>query len=131
MAARLTGREIKLQGVSGCPDTFTLVSASAVRIIDSSPQNGPPSTTMPGPSGTVTNLKIQQGVVYFRITSCRGGDPYFKFTSSDLPGGLSLLIAAQSAKRHVKVSTSITGAGECPVAGGGDVDLRAGGLWLL
>ncbi len=131
VAARVAGREVKLQGVTGCPDTFTLVSASAVRMIDSSPQNGPPSTAASGTSGLVTNLKLQQGVVYFRIASCSGSAPYFKFTSKDLPGGLGLLIAAQSAKRQVQVSTSISGNGECPAAGGGDVDLGWGGLWLL
>lgn len=132
LAARLGGREIKLQGVAGCPSAATLVDASAVRIVDSSPAAGPPTDPQTGLAGRVTNLKIQQGTVFFRIDACSGGDPYFRFAKSALPGGLSLLLAAQASKRNVRVFTTTSGSGSCPSEASGHVDLAAGGgLWLL
>jgi hypothetical protein len=134
LAARLSGREIKLQDVRGCPNSVVKVDASAVRIINSSPDSGPPSSAPLGLAGPISNLKVQEGVVYFRIGTCDGAAPYFKFATTRLPGALALLLAAQSSKRRVEVFTQPSGTGgECPKAGAGDSDIgsNGGGIWLL
>jgi len=132
LAARLGGREIKLSGVSGCPSAATLIEAGSVRIVESTPRDGPPTDAAAGLSGRVTNLKIQDGIVFFRIDACSGGDPYFKFATSALPGGLRILLAAQASKRRVRVFTTTSGGGTCPSSSSGQVELGSGGgLWLL
>lgn len=130
LAARLGGREVKLSGAV-CPSIATTVSALNVRLIESSPAAGPPYRAAgAGLSGTVTNIKVWAGYVYFRISACSGGAPYFKFSSARLRNGLAFLLAALSSKRHVEVYTSAQGTGICPTVA--DLDIGViGGLRLL
>jgi len=141
VAARLSGRVIKLEGMLGCPKAATSVSASAVHLVESTPDRAPLAQPVsdvaartPGLHGTVTNLKVQKGWVYFRINRCSGSAPYFRFETNKLPGAFSMLLAAQAAKRPVEVYTSPTGSGgSCPTENGGSVNLGSGGggIWLL
>ncbi len=123
LAAKISGRKITLSSITVCPSSATEVAASAVRIIND-PVFSPDGTTLTssltsGAYGTVSNLKVSAGVVYFRVSSCSGSDPYFKFTSSQLPGAFSMLLAALTTGRMVEVSGS-----SCPTAATGDVELK-------
>ncbi len=131
IASRLSGREVKLEGIVGCPAPPVGIDASAVHIIESSPEAGPAALPAEGLFGRVTNLMIKEGSVYFRISACSGSDPYFTFASSDLPGGLALLLAAQSATRPVRVETGVSAGSTCPNTGTGNLELQGGSLWLL
>lgn len=131
VASRLSGREVKLEGMKGCPGPPVGIDASAVHIIESSPEAGPVAAPADGLFGEVTNLMIKEGSVYFRLSACSGSAPYFTFAAADLPGGFALLLAAQSATRPVRVETTIGSTSTCPAAGRGDVELLGGSLWLL